>query len=111
MGDCIFCKIINKEQSADIIYEDDNFIVFKDINPSAPLHLLLVPKEHISSINKLEEKHKELIGNLFLLAKKIAAQQKVSDGYKLLFNVGRKSGQIVDHIHLHLMGGWKEEQK
>lgn len=107
MEECIFCKIVNKEQSADIIYEDNNFIVFKDINPSAPIHLLLVPKKHISSVNDLEQEDKEMIGDLFLLAKKIAAQQKISNGYKLTFNVGRKGGQIVNHLHLHLMGGWK----
>jgi len=107
MGECIFCKIINKEQSADIIYEDNVFVVFKDINPSAPTHLLLVPKKHISSVNDLKPEDKKMIGDLFLLAKKIAAQQGISDGYKLVFNVGKKGGQIVDHIHLHLIGGWK----
>lgn len=105
--DCIFCNIINKEISANVIYEDKNFIIFEDIKPSAPVHLLIVPKEHIASVNDLEEKHKELIGDLFLLAKKIAKQEGVSDGYKLAFNTGRKSGQLVDHLHLHLLGGWK----
>jgi len=103
---CLFCKIINKKQPADIVYEDNDFIVIKDIKPSAPIHLLLIPKIHISSINSLEEKNKELIGKLFLLAKKIAKEQRISEGYKLSFNVGRKAGQIIDHIHLHLMGGW-----
>ena len=105
--DCIFCKIINKEISSDIVYENDGFIVFKDTNPAAPIHLLLVPKVHISSVNDLKEKHKDLIGDLFLLAKKIAKEQKISHGYKLNFNVGQKGGQIVDHLHLHLLGGWK----
>ena len=104
---CIFCSIINKEVSSDIVYEDDSFIIFKDVKPAAPIHLLLVPKIHISSINDLEEKHKGLIGNLFLLAKKIAKEQKISNGYKLNFNVGRKGGQLVDHLHLHLLGGWE----
>ncbi len=104
---CIFCKIINKEQPADIIYQDEKFISFKDINPSAPVHLLIVPKQHIASVNKLEEQHKELIGELILLAKKIAKKQNIDNGYKLSFNVGRKGGQIIDHIHLHLTGGWK----
>lgn len=105
--DCIFCNIINKEISANVIYEDKNFIIFEDIKPSAPVHLLIVPKEHIASVNDLEEKHKELIGDLFLLAKKIAKQEGVNDGYKLASNTGRKGGQLVDHLHLHLMGGWK----
>ena len=101
--DCIFCNIINKEQAANIVYENDKFIVFKDIKPAAPVHLLLAPKVHIASVNDLEEKHKELIGDLFLLAKKIAKEQGVDDGYRLSFNVGRKGGQIVDHLHLHLI--------
>lgn len=105
--DCIFCSIINKESPADIVYEDDKFIVFKDIKPSAPVHLLLVTKIHLVSVKDLEDKYKELVGDLILLAKKIAKEQGIDDGYKLLFNVGRKAGQLVDHLHLHLMGGWK----
>jgi len=105
--DCIFCKIIKKEQSADIIYEDNKFVVFKDIKPAAPVHLLIVPKEHITSVNHLEKKHGELTADLVFLAKKMAKEQKISDGYKLIFNVGQKGEQTVNHLHLHLMGGWK----
>ena len=105
--DCIFCKIINKELPSDIVYEDDEFIVFKDIKPFAPVHLLLVPKIHIGSVNDLEKKHRELIIGLVLLAKKIARDHDIFDGYKLSFNVGRKGGQLIDHLHLHLMGGWQ----
>jgi len=101
--ECIFCQIINKKRSADIIFEDESFIVFKDINPKADVHFLLVPKLHIESINSLKEEQRELIGDLFLLVKKIANEQGVDDGYKLLFNVGRKGGQLVDHLHLHLL--------
>lgn len=104
--DCLFCKIINKESPADIIHEDDNFIVFKDIIPKASIHLLAVPKQHIESFNDLDEKNKDLISDLFLLAKKIAEEQGTKEGYKLLFNVGRKGGQVIDHLHLHLMGGY-----
>lgn len=104
---CIFCDIINKKVPSEIVYEDSDFVVFKDIKPSAPIHLLIVPKEHIASVNDLEKKHRELVGDLFLLAKKIAKEQKISDGYKLAFNTGRKGGQLVDHLHLHLMGGFK----
>jgi len=110
--DCIFCKIIKKESPADIVYEDDKFIVFKDIKPQAPIDLLVVPKltpeEHLISINDLEERHKELIGDLILLAKKVAKEQGIGDGYRLIFNVGRKGGQIIDHFHFHLIGGWRE---
>lgn len=110
--DCLFCKIIKKEIPSEIVYEDDSFISFKDINPKAPVHLLIVPKEHIPSVNHLKEENKELIGDLFLLAKKIAQEQGIKEtGYKLLFNVGRGGGQIVDHIHLHLMGGWDKVER
>lgn len=103
---CLFCEIIKKEVPSEIVFENSDFIVFKDIHPKAPIHLLLVPKTHIASINHLKEGHKEIIGNLFLLAKKIAREQGISEGYKLQFNVGRKGGQLIDHLHLHLLG-WK----
>ena len=105
---CIFCKIINKEAPADIVYEDDNIIVFKDITPVAPVHFLIVPKKHILSINNLELGDKELISQLFLVARKIAKEQGVSEtGYRLVINVGKDAGQTVDHLHLHLLGGKK----
>ncbi|OGZ35004.1 MAG: histidine triad nucleotide-binding protein [Candidatus Portnoybacteria bacterium RIFCSPHIGHO2_01_FULL_40_12b] len=103
---CIFCQIIRKEQPADVVYEDEQMIVFKDIKPKTPVHLLIVPKKHIESINHLEEKDKELFSQMIFLAKKIAQEQSISQaGYKLLFNVGRGGGQLIDHLHLHLMGG------
>ena len=106
MKQCIFCKIINKEAPADIVYEDNSVIVFKDINPSAPIHLLIVPKKHIISIDHLEEQDRELVGYMFLIAKKIAEEQDISKtGYRLIINVGKGSGQIIDHLHLHLLGG------
>ena len=105
---CLFCQIINKEIPADIIYEDEKFVVFKDIKPKAPIHLLIVPKKHIPSVQNLELEDKELIGELFLLAKKIAQEKGIAEkGYKLVFNVGRGGGQIIDHLHLHLITGWK----
>lgn len=102
MEDCIFCKIAKKEAEAKIEYEDDDFIVFHDIHPKAPLHLLLVPKKHIESIDHLEIHDKELMGELLLLAKKVA-KQKGLNGYKLGINVGREGGQDVDHLHVHLL--------
>ena len=102
--DCIFCKVINKEKSADFVYESDKFIVIKDINPKAPIHLLIIPKKHIHSVNHFEESDKELIGEMILYTKKIA-EEKNLEGYKLLINVGRKAGQMVDHIHIHLLSG------
>lgn len=110
MEECIFCDVIEGNTPAETVYEDDEFIAFKDIKPLAPVHVLIVPKEHIASINELEERHKKMLGNMLLLAKKIAKEAEISEGYKLAFNTGRKGGQLVDHLHLHLMGGWKEEQ-
>jgi len=111
MSDCIFCNIIKEDSPANILHEDNDFIVVKDIKPLAPVHLLIIPKEHIDSVNHIEKKHRELIGDMFLLAKKMARDYEISEGYKLAFNTGRKGGQLIDHLHLHLMGGWKEEQK
>lgn len=105
--DCIFCKIINKSLEANIVYENDNLSAFYDTSPSAPVHILVVPKKHITSVNQMKEEDEGLFGELIYSAKIIAEEQKIDDGYKLLFNVGRKAGQMVDHVHLHLQGGWK----
>jgi len=106
--DCIFCKIANKEISSEIVYEDNEVIAFKDIKPVAPVHLLIITKKHIPSVDHLEAEDKELIGSLFLVARKIAREQGVAEtGYRLVFNVGPDAGQTVDHLHLHLIGGHK----
>lgn len=106
MNNCIFCQIINHQQPAEIVYEDKEMIVFKDINPKAPVHLLIVPKKHIDSIEHLKEEDRELASRMIFLARKMAQEQGLAQtGYKLLFNVGRAAGQLIDHIHLHLMGG------
>ena len=104
---CIFCEIIAKRQPADVVHEDDHILVFKDINPTAPIHVLLVPKEHIATVNDVDEaRHTELMGRLFVVAKKLAAQWGiVEQGYRLTVNVGRGGGQIVDHVHVHLVSG------
>ncbi|HHE76412.1 MAG TPA: histidine triad nucleotide-binding protein [Candidatus Parcubacteria bacterium] len=104
MENCIFCKIINKEASADFVYEDERIVVIKDIHPQAPVHLLIIPKKHIVSIAHLKDEDKELIAEMIIVAKKVAEEKKLK-GYKLIFNVGREGGQIVDHIHLHLLAG------
>jgi len=100
--DCLFCKIIKKELPSEIVYEDDKVLAFKDINPQAPVHFLIVPKKHIASVDHVEFQDKELMGDLILAAQKIAKEKKLS-GYKLQINVGRSAGQIVDHLHLHLL--------
>jgi len=104
MEECIFCKIINKEVPSDIIYEDEKFVAFKDINPKAPVHYLIIPKKHIPSIDHVEIKDKGLIGELILVAQKIARDNNLK-GYKLAINVGRDGGQVIDHLHLHLLSG------
>ena len=105
MAECIFCKIIKKEIPTDIEYEDEKVISFKDIHPKAPVHFLIVSKKHIASVNHLEKGDQELVGNLFLAAQTIAREKNLK-GYKLVVNVGREGGQIIDHLHLHLLGGW-----
>lgn len=104
--ECIFCKIVQKEIPSEIVYENDQIVVFKDINPKAPIHLLVVPKKHIESIQTLTEEDKKLIGEIFLTAKKVAEDLDfASNGYKLLFNVGRGAGQLIEHLHLHILSG------
>ena len=104
----IFEKIIDKELEADIIYEDDKIIAFNDIAPIAPTHILIVPKKKISSINDLEKEDKELMGEMFILAKELAEKYKINEsGYRTVFNTNGDAGQTVFHIHLHLIGGRK----
>ncbi|MBT3589757.1 MAG: histidine triad nucleotide-binding protein [Candidatus Marinimicrobia bacterium] len=106
MGDCLFCKIIKKEIPAEIVYENDNVLAFKDINPQAPTHILIIPKIHVPTLNELEESHKEMMGELLLTSSKIAKQEGIADdGYRTGFNCGEAAGQTVWHIHLHLLGG------
>jgi len=107
-SNCLFCKIISREIPTRFLYEDDDYVVFKDIKPAAPVHLLLVPKRHIRSINDLQKEDESVISGLFMLAKDMAKEQGVNtSGYKLLFNVEKGGGQVIFHLHLHLIGGWK----
>lgn len=104
MTDCLFCKIVNKEIPTDIIYEDDNVLVIKDIKPLAPIHLLIIAKKHIPSVDHLAINDKELIGEMVLVAQKLARERGLDKkGYQLLFNGG--GIQLIDHLHLHLLGG------
>ncbi|MCX6719595.1 MAG: histidine triad nucleotide-binding protein [Candidatus Staskawiczbacteria bacterium] len=102
--DCIFCKIIKGEIPSSKVFESENLVAFDDINPKAKVHVLIVPKKHIESVITLEQIDKELIGEMFLVAKEIANDKNL-EGYKLVVNVGREGGQIVDHLHLHLLSG------
>jgi histidine triad (HIT) family protein len=104
---CTFCKIIKGEQSADFLYQDESLVVFKDIRPHAPVHVLIVPREHIRSVNDLGEKDKGIISEMIVRAKEMAKELSIAQsGYRLLFNVERGGGQVIFHLHLHLLGGW-----
>lgn len=104
MSDCIFCKIIARDIPADIVFEDDNLLVFKDINPKAPTHLLVVPKTHVDSLAHLTEKESELAAHLMLSLPRIAKQVGLK-GFRTVINTGAEGGQIVFHLHAHLLGG------
>ena len=103
MDGCLFCKIIKKEHPADIVWETDDVVIFKDIRPAARVHLLVVPKRHLASVKDADDADQAMLGGLILAARDTARQENLT-GYKLLFNVGRDGGQVIDHIHLHLMG-------
>ena len=103
---CLFCQFAQGQKKTEVVYENEELIVFKDINPKALVHLLIVPKKHIKSINELVEKDKDLVSQIIFLAKELAKKQGIAEkGYRLTFNVGRGGGQLIDHLHLHLMGG------
>jgi histidine triad (HIT) family protein len=105
--DCIFCQIAHGQTSTEILYQTDTLVVFKDINPHAPVHLLFVPKEHIRSINDLTDADHEILSELVMVAKEMAREHGVAgSGYKLLYNVEKGGGQVIFHLHLHLIGGW-----
>lgn len=102
--ECVFCKIVNKELPSEILYENEKMVAFKDINPKAPFHILIVPKRHIASVKEAKEEDKGLLGELILAAKEISKKNELL-GYKIVINVGREGGQVVDHLHLHLLSG------
>ena len=102
----IFSKIINKEIHADILFENDKILAFRDISPQAPVHSLVIPKKEIRTINDINEEDKSLIGELFMVAKEIAKKEGISEkGYRTIFNCNEHGGQTVYHIHLHVLGG------
>jgi histidine triad (HIT) family protein len=115
MDNCIFCKIATKQIPASTVYEDDELLAFKDINPAAPVHLLIIPKQHVASLSDCAEGHTELLGKMLALAPKLAAEHGIalktgpdgeqSGGFKTLINTGPDGGQEVYHLHLHVYGG------
>lgn len=108
MSDCIFCKIANKEINSDFVYEDDEIIAFKDINPQAPIHILVIPKKHIESIIDLTEEDEMLVGKMYTAVRKIAKKLNIEEsGFRLIVNCGKDAGQEVPHLHFHILAGKK----
>jgi histidine triad (HIT) family protein len=106
--DCLFCKIIDKSIPGNIIFEDEKILAFHDVSPQAPTHFLVIPKQHISTLNELSEDNAGLIGHMLITAKNLAAQQGIAEGgYRLAMNCNEDGGQSVYHIHLHVLGGRK----
>ena len=107
MENCLFCKIINGEIPSEKVYEDEEILVFKDIHPKAPVHILVIPKKHISSAMEIEEQDEALIGKMFTVIKKLAKEFGLENGYRIVNNCGSDGGQEVMHLHFHLLGGKK----
>jgi len=105
MSDCLFCKILAGEIPSDKIYEDDKMFVFKDINPKADVHLLVIPRLHISSLNEVTDEHDEIMMHMLKQLPKLAKEQGLNDGFRTIINTGKGGGQVVFHLHMHLLGG------
>lgn len=106
MTDCLFCKMVSGEIQPDVVYEDDEVLAFRDVNPQAPVHVLVIPKRHIATTNDLQPEDAALVGKLSLTAKEIAAKEGIDErGYRTLINCNREAGQSVFHLHLHVLGG------
>lgn len=109
MDDCIFCKIVKKEAPAKVEFENDKLIVFQNINPIAPVHVLIVPKKHIVNLSKISDLDKDLMGEVLLVAKKVADKLGISNAFRVAVANGKNAGQAVFHLHFHLTGGWSEK--
>lgn len=108
--DCIFCQIAKGEIPQNFIYQDKDIVAFADINPLAPVHILIIPKKHIGGIQVVEKKDQRFLGKILLVARQIAEKKKLK-GYRLYFNCGKIGGQAIFHLHLHLVGGWKNQKE
>lgn len=106
--DCLFCQIVSGQIPAKKIYEDDTVIAFNDIHPKAPVHILVIPKQHLDSLAQVTSQQQSLLGQLLLTVSKLASQLGLN-GYKTVINTGREGGQVIDHLHLHLLGGKIED--
>lgn len=106
MENCIFCKIIQKDVPAQIVYEDEMVVAFQDINPVAPVHILVVPRKHIPTFNDIQPEDRELVGHMAWVVKEVAKKHRISEkGYRVIANCGEDAGQVVYHLHYHLLGG------
>ena len=105
MSDCLFCKIAAGDIPGDIVYQDDQMVVFKDIAPKAEVHLLAIPREHIESLNDLDSKHDALVAHMMRQLPRLAREQGLDSGYRTIINTGPAGGQVVFHLHIHLLGG------
>jgi len=104
--DCIFCRIIAGKIPSDIIYQDEEVIAFRDINPQAPVHLLVIPRKHYASLVELPDKETPLLGHMISVARQLASDEGISEiGYRLVINCGEQGGQLIPHLHIHVMGG------
>ena len=105
MSDCLFCKILAGEIPSDKIYEDDKMFVFKDLYPKAEVHLLAIPRAHIASLNEVSDEHDEIMAHMIKQLPKLAKEQGLNDGFRTIINTGKGGGQVVFHLHMHLLGG------
>lgn len=106
MTDCLFCKIVSGEIPSDIVHQDDLVTAFRDINPAAPTHILVVPNTHLTSINDLTLEHRQIAGHMLFLAGQLAEIEGINEsGYRLIINTGKDAGQVIFHLHLHIIGG------
>jgi len=104
--DCIFCKIVAGEIPSDSVYQDEEIIAFRDINPQAPVHIVIIPRKHIASLSRLSQSDSALVGRMVAVANKLAEDEGVTDkGYRVVINCGKEGGQLVPHLHMHLVGG------
>ena len=105
MSDCIFCRIARGESPANILYQDEDVTAFRDLHPQAPVHILIVPNRHVAGVAQVEPEDAALLGKLFVIARRLAEQENIVNGYRLVVNNGPRAGQSVFHLHLHLLGG------
>ena len=105
MAETIFQKIIDREIPANIVYEDEQCLAFRDVSPQAPVHVLIIPKKPVESIDQLEDEDAALLGHLWIVIRNLASKLELADGYRVVVNCGKEGGQTVDHLHFHLLGG------